>query len=357
MKKRIPSILLTLVLALSLAVPALAADEGDGTLQYFGGHTYLLVKEAMTPVAAEQYCTQQGGHLVTVTSEEENQFLCQIFESDHGSGYILGGTDRDEEGTWTWMTGEPWDFTYWYSGEPNNGLGQGENYVYAEQTRKWHWVDFFGGWDNETSQFPFLCEWDYIASDWAQTEIEQAKELDLIPEVLQNQDLTRPITRMEFAAVAVKVFESLSGGKAVPIVNNPFQDTSDLEVLKAFQIGAVDGTSATTFEPDALLNREQCAAMLTRVYKKITLAGWTLPTDGQFKLPYTMPARFADDADISDWAKDSVYFMAANKIIEGVGGNRFAPKNTTSEQAAIGYANATREQALAIAVRMVKNLP
>ena len=69
-----------------------------------------------------------------------------------------------------------------------------------------------------------------------------------------------------------------------------------------------------------------------------------------------MPARFADDADISGWAKDSVYFMAANKIINGVGDNRFAPRNITTDQEARGYANATREQALAIAVRMVENL-
>ena len=96
--------------------------------------------------------------------------------------------------------------------------------------------------------------------------------------------------------------------------------------------------------------------MLTRVFKKVSLAGWTLATDSQFTLPYEKPALFADDADISDWAKDSVYFMAANGIINGVGNNKFAPKNVTSADEANGYANATREQALIIAVRMVENL-
>ena len=79
-------------------------------------------------------------------------------------------------------------------------------------------------------------------------------------------------------------------------------------------------------------------------------------TDASFKLDYTKPALFADDADISDWAKESVYFMVANNIINGVGDNKFAPKNITSEEEANGYANATREQALIIAVRMVENL-
>ena len=55
-------------------------------------------------------------------------------------------------------------------------------------------------------------------------------------------------------------------------------------------------------------------------------------------------------------AKDSVYFMVANNIINGVGNNKFAPQNTTSEEEATGYANATREQALIIATRMDENL-
>ena len=48
--------------------------------------------------------------------------------------------------------------------------------------------------------------------------------------------------------------------------------------------------------------------------------------------------------------------MVANQIISGTGNNKFAPKNVTTAQEAQGYANATREQALAIAVRMVENL-
>ncbi len=194
------------------------------------------------------------------------------------------------------------------------------------------------------------------ASEWATEELARADELGLIPETLEGADLTADITRAEFAAVAVKAYEALANGAAIPAVNNPFTDTTDVEVLKAYNIGAVNGTSATTFDPNALLNREQAAAMLTRVFKKVSMPGWTLATDSQFTLPYEKPALFADDADISDWAKDSVYFMAANNIINGVGNNKFAPKNVTTEEQAQGYANATREQALIIAVRMVENL-
>jgi hypothetical protein len=193
-------------------------------------------------------------------------------------------------------------------------------------------------------------------SDWASGEIAKADALGLIPDSLQSADLTKPITRAEFAAVSVKVYENLSGTAAIPAVNNPFTDTRDAEVLKAYNVGITTGTGATTFDPAVLLNREQAATMLTRVFKKVSLAGWTMQTDAEFTLEYTKPAAFADDAKISDWAKDSVYFMAANGIINGTGSGNFSPRATTTEEQAQNYASATREQALAIAVRMVENL-
>ena len=201
---------------------------------------------------------------------------------------------------------------------------------------------------------------DFTASQWALAELAEADGFGLIPDSLRNADLTKPITRAEFAAVSVRVYEALSGEKANPAAVNPFTDTKDIEVLKAYQVGITTGTSATTFHPDTLLNREQAATMLTRVYKKISIEGWEMSKDGEFADTFngmfTMPSPFADDVKISDWAKPSVYFMAANGIINGVGNNTFAPRATTDAEAAIGYAQATREQAIAIAVRMVKNL-
>ena len=181
----------------------------------------------------------------------------------------------------------------------------------------------------------------YTASDWAMAELTKADENGLIPAILKEVDLTKPITRAEFAAVSVLLFEKISLRKAEAAGTNPFTDTSDEYGLKALELGITTGTSATTFDPDALLTREQAAAMLTRVYKKLTINGWDISKDGQFKLEYTAPEKFADDADISDWAKDSVYFMASKSIINGVGENKFAPKN-----------NASREQAIIIATRM-----
>lgn len=217
----------------------------------------------------------------------------------------------------------------------------------------------------QTSLYPYLRDgvtsaiktsYGSEVSAWSSPEMEEAYQEGLIPDCLVGEDLTQDIDRAEFAAVTVKVFENLSGTQALPAVINPFTDCADVEVLKAYNTGITNGTSATTFSPDQLLNREQAATMLTRVFKRVTMPGWTLDTDSQFTLTYTRPAPFDDDSYISAFAKDSVYFMAANGIIGGMGNNLFAPKNITDKQTAEGYANATREQALAISLRMVKNL-
>ena len=193
-------------------------------------------------------------------------------------------------------------------------------------------------------------------SDWALPEMQQAQADGLIPDSLKGGDFTKPITRAEFAGVCVKLYENLTGKTVSPAASNPFTDTNSKDVLKALNANIMMGTSPTTFAPDMILNRETAATALTRVLKRAYIPGWTYDTDGQYALTFTMPAKFADDANISGWAYSSVYFMAANSIIKGMGNNKFAPRNITSAEMTSGYANNTREQALAIAVRIVDNL-
>ncbi|MBO7208918.1 MAG: S-layer homology domain-containing protein [Clostridia bacterium] len=209
-------------------------------------------------------------------------------------------------------------------------------YFYGEDISRWSWEGAhseeitLGAKKEETPVVDTPAKPELICSDWAKEELAKAEAV--IPASLKTADLTKNITRAEFAAVAVKAYEALKGTVAQPVATNPFKDTNDVEVLKAFNIGITTGTSETTFEPAALLNREQAATMLTRAYSKE-------------KVEFEKPATFADDAQIDDWAQDSVYFMASKGIINGVGDNKFAPDD-----------NCSREQAIIIAARMVANL-
>jgi len=195
-------------------------------------------------------------------------------------------------------------------------------------------------------------------SSWAEPELRRAAEQNLIPATLQfaHVDLTQPVTRAEFAGIVVMTFENLANTVALPTIVSPFADTRDPYVLRAFNAGLMVGVSDTNFDPNTLLNREQAATALTRAFKRATIPTWTFATDANYPLNFVWPAPFADDEYISEWARESVYFMAANEIILGTGNNMFSPRATTTEQQARGYAIATREQALIIALRMVESL-
>ena len=173
------------------------------------------------------------------------------------------------------------------------------------------------------------------ASEWAEPELKEASKQNLIPEIFDEANLTKNITRKEFAHTVVKMYEKITGQKAVPIAKNPFTDTKDKEVLKAYNIGITNGTSDTTFSPDDLITREQMATMMTRA---LTKAGKDTSRPESAKL-------FADDSEFSGYAKDSIYYMSSIEIIKGVGENKFNAKG-----------NASREQALAISIRCVKKL-
>jgi len=64
-----------------------------------------------------------SGHLVTITSAQENAFVATTFPAASGSsslfGYWLGGRQYGQ-GPFQWVTGEAFSFTNWNAGEPND---------------------------------------------------------------------------------------------------------------------------------------------------------------------------------------------------------------------------------------------
>jgi Lectin C-type domain len=88
------------------------------------GHWYELVRTAATWDAAEAAANAAGGHLASITSIAENQFVAAVAA---GSGAWLGGLQpvgSCEPGCgWKWNTDEPWSVSLWDCTEPNQGWG------------------------------------------------------------------------------------------------------------------------------------------------------------------------------------------------------------------------------------------
>jgi len=79
--------------------------------------------------------------LATITSSAEDQFIFagidtpsywSIDSAGNNEGPNLGGYQFDKlnepAGNWAWVTGEPWSYTRWNPGEPNNS-GEAEDYL------------------------------------------------------------------------------------------------------------------------------------------------------------------------------------------------------------------------------------
>ena len=60
-----------------------------------------------------------GAHLATVLNAEERNFIDDVVDPD--AKYWLGGEDFLMDGTFVWITGEPFPGDLWGGGEPNNG--------------------------------------------------------------------------------------------------------------------------------------------------------------------------------------------------------------------------------------------
>ena len=97
--------------------------------------------------------------------------------------------------------------------------------------------------------------------------------------------------------------------------------------------GIVSGTTSSTFAPDSNITREQMAVIMKNYADKMG-----------YSIPKTLEAvTFADNAQISSWAKDAVKAMQQAGILAGKVNNRFDPQG-----------NATRAEAATVLHRFVE---
>jgi hypothetical protein len=160
---RLGALLALAVTASASAVPTtwLVADGGNG-------HGYEVIPvgpgvDDFTWAQAESAATALGGHLATITSQAENDFIADLLAAAQHppDGLILeawlGGFQAQPggapDGDWAWNTGEPMTYTNWSAGEPNDLFGT------APESHLGIWADphFLGApfarWNDEGQLF------------------------------------------------------------------------------------------------------------------------------------------------------------------------------------------------------------
>lgn len=135
----------------------------------FNGHLYYCFEKGLSWKEAEEACKAMGGHLATITSEDESNFLSKLVQSGEKYAYWLGGTDEKEEGVWEWVTGEAWVYENWISGQPDNHSDINKNpedYLTMERNKKgWNDVQNTGDptGNNSLEHTGYICEWDDLS--------------------------------------------------------------------------------------------------------------------------------------------------------------------------------------------------
>lgn len=175
-------------------------------------------------------------------------------------------------------------------------------------------------------------EWvlDGSQTDWSIPYYQQAHHNRLVSDYMLMRS-TQNMTREEFVTLLTQVYEKKTG-KTLATGTNPFLDTANVQVLKAYHAGVTKGIRADLFKPKAPITRQDCAVILQKFMYLI---------EPKLKTSAVGTHQFADQKNISSYALEAIQFSYQIGILKGIEGNQIAPLDFV-----------TREQAITLATRI-----
>jgi hypothetical protein len=147
-------------LSVAYAAPVQWTSASGGNNHYYDFVFSPNIKWTDADVAA-QNLTFDGvhGYLATITSAGENAFMATEFPGEAGpfqNGWLGGFQDHtatnysEPAGGWSWVTGEPFTYLNWVSGQPDNSGG---NQDYIRSNVSFEWDDFANDPSNPSIQY------------------------------------------------------------------------------------------------------------------------------------------------------------------------------------------------------------
>jgi hypothetical protein len=303
------------------------------------------------------------GHLVTITSAQEYNFITTNFPeafaprpdpapecgsgpttdpSSCGDPYWLGGFQPagsldEPEGDWEWVTGEPFVYTNWADGNPNDSSGREEDCLNPHPTLTPKWNDSqcddrrTGGYvvEYDVATFP-----DVQSDHWAWQFVEAIAAAGLtsgFPDGTYRPD--NPVTRAE---MAVFIKKGIHGSTYTPPTldgSHPFSDIAghwaEAWIEDLFDEGFTSGFPDGTYRPDNQVTRAEMAVFLK---KAIHGSAYTSPPpDGSHP--------FSDIA--GHWAEAWIEDLFDEGVTSGFPDGTYRPDNTaTRAEMAVFLVNA-----------------
>lgn len=339
MKKKTISIILALVLCISLTVPTFAAGTGRTVTDPGGNMTVTNVIRETTNEYRDcpVYWVPDTGTVITfldVAADDTIGFHGWVIEEgelvDWGTGYGGAVSDiselRGEDGTYwisIWLSDEEKQFPGFYDEDHLWMVSFHDSEILIGFLKSDETPATPAAGQPSTPDAPPASD---TPSAWAAEQVNSAIAANIVPENLQLK-YTQAVTRAEFAALAVAVYETVTGGEISE--RTTFSDTTDVNVEKAAAIGVVTGIGENMFDPDTSLTREQAAVMLARLAGAVDrpLTDWDENT--------SVPLPYSDWRSISGWAFRDVAQVRTAGIMQGVGNDLFAPQDPYTREQSI----------------------
>ncbi|WP_028598826.1 S-layer homology domain-containing protein, partial [Paenibacillus pasadenensis] len=176
-----------------------------------------------------------------------------------------------------------------------------------------------------------------LAGHWAQADLNRLARLGISSGVGEGRFApNQAVTRAEFAAMLARAL-----GLAEPAERSGFGDVPDQawyagDLASAVRAGLVNGVSAESFAPQALVTREQMAVM---VAKALAYAGQPAAADAAALSAYR------DAAAVSSWAQEPVSALTQLGLMSGTGSGELDPQG-----------KADRAQAAVLILRLLDRL-
>lgn len=111
------------------------------------GHRYDVFTGSFTWEEASAQAASQGYHLATLTDQDEQNFVQGLLSQFNGEFWLGAYQDPAEtnpSASWSWVTGEAWDYTNWQPGEPNDWNQIQELNLGMRSNNDWRWNDEHG---------------------------------------------------------------------------------------------------------------------------------------------------------------------------------------------------------------------
>lgn len=113
---------------------------------YYRRWTARLTRAAASTVATSSSYYDLAGYMATVTNTDENQFMVNTMQGAYIGKHWLGGSQSafsvEPAGGWSWVTAEPWSYTNWLAGQPNNGSSG------TEDSLEFNYGSTVGAWND-----------------------------------------------------------------------------------------------------------------------------------------------------------------------------------------------------------------